>query len=178
MARIDDARNKIIQEVALSSELEHYHINTDYEKVHCPFHDDGSPSLFWSDDKKVYHCFGCGAAGTVVEFVRRMEMQQGNFLTQKEVVQQLALKYKVEIPDLDFEAIAPVKSKVVQSHQVDPKVHQKKRIERYEGQLKRLDVDTQTVGYYLVDRWYWGLAGGSETLTQLEQLFKTNKKGE
>jgi hypothetical protein len=34
----------------------------------CPFHDDTTPSFSVSQDKQVYHCFGCGASGDVIRF--------------------------------------------------------------------------------------------------------------
>ena len=39
----------------------------------CPFHDDRTPSLAVSDAKEKFNCFGCGAHGDVVDFVRLKE---------------------------------------------------------------------------------------------------------
>ncbi|MEM9316487.1 MAG: CHC2 zinc finger domain-containing protein, partial [Pseudomonadota bacterium] len=36
---------------------------------HCPFHDDKTPSLVISPKTNLYHCFGCGAAGSVIDWV-------------------------------------------------------------------------------------------------------------
>lgn len=41
----------------------------EYEGL-CPFHKEKSPSFTVSDDKGFYHCFGCGAHGDVIDFVR------------------------------------------------------------------------------------------------------------
>ncbi|MCX7950929.1 MAG: DNA primase [Clostridiales bacterium] len=38
----------------------------------CPFHNDKGPSLSVSQDKQVFHCFGCGAAGNVVGFIMKI----------------------------------------------------------------------------------------------------------
>lgn len=38
-------------------------------KIKCPFHDDSNPSCGLSIDKKIYHCWSCGASGTMVDFV-------------------------------------------------------------------------------------------------------------
>ena len=35
----------------------------------CPFHKEKSPSFTVRADPPVFHCFGCGAGGDVVEFV-------------------------------------------------------------------------------------------------------------
>lgn len=39
----------------------------------CPFHKETKPSFTVSDEKGLYHCFGCGAAGDIIRFVERME---------------------------------------------------------------------------------------------------------
>lgn len=39
----------------------------------CPFHHEKSPSFHVSADKQLFHCFGCGAGGNLVQFVMRME---------------------------------------------------------------------------------------------------------
>ena len=36
----------------------------------CPFHDDRSPSFSVSPEKQVYHCFGCGASGNILTYVK------------------------------------------------------------------------------------------------------------
>ncbi|KXG75892.1 DNA primase [Thermotalea metallivorans] len=39
----------------------------------CPFHHEKTPSFMVSDEKQLYHCFGCGEAGNVIHFVMKME---------------------------------------------------------------------------------------------------------
>ncbi len=39
----------------------------------CPFHEDHSPSMSVSEDKQIYKCFSCGAAGNVFTFVKDYE---------------------------------------------------------------------------------------------------------
>lgn len=39
----------------------------------CPFHSEKSPSCHISPDKGLFHCFGCGAGGDVVTFIRMIE---------------------------------------------------------------------------------------------------------
>lgn len=39
----------------------------------CPFHKEKSPSFHVNRDKQVFHCFGCGAGGGLMQFVMRIE---------------------------------------------------------------------------------------------------------
>lgn len=37
----------------------------------CPFHSEKTPSFVVSEQKQIFTCFGCGATGDVIEFVKR-----------------------------------------------------------------------------------------------------------
>lgn len=39
----------------------------------CPFHEDHSPSMSVSNEKQIYKCFSCGAAGNVFTFIQNYE---------------------------------------------------------------------------------------------------------
>ena len=39
----------------------------------CPFHDDKTPSCMISPSKNVYHCFGCDAKGSVIDWVMKTQ---------------------------------------------------------------------------------------------------------
>lgn len=38
----------------------------------CPFHNDKGPSMSVSQEKQLYHCFGCGASGNLVGFIMKI----------------------------------------------------------------------------------------------------------
>ncbi len=60
----------------------------------CPFHGEKTPSFSVSEDKQVYHCFGCKASGNVYSFV---QANQG--LTFPEAVEYLAKRAGLAIPE-------------------------------------------------------------------------------
>ena len=70
---------------------EHLNIHFKDGKCCCPFHNEKTPSFSVSQDKKFYHCFGCGVSGNVFDFVREMEklsfVESVEFLAKKAGVQ-------------------------------------------------------------------------------------------
>src|SRR5438270_13651252 len=39
----------------------------------CPFHDERTPAFSVNAEHRLYHCFGCGASGDAIGFVRETE---------------------------------------------------------------------------------------------------------
>ncbi|HEX9302928.1 MAG TPA: DNA primase [Thermoanaerobaculia bacterium] len=58
----------------------------------CPFHNERTPSFTVDRDKGLYHCFGCGAGGDVIHFLRQIDR-----LDFPEAVEALASRFGVEI---------------------------------------------------------------------------------
>ena len=56
----------------------------------CPFHEDKSPSLSVSPEKKIFRCFGCGTSGNAITFLRKHKN-----LPFPEAVRMLADKAKI-----------------------------------------------------------------------------------
>lgn len=65
-------------------------------KACCPFHQEKTPSFTVSQEKQIFHCFGCGAGGDVFSFV--MKHDNLNF---PEAVKQLAEKAGIALPEND-----------------------------------------------------------------------------
>lgn len=78
MARfIDDELTRIKQDVSLVRLAEAQgHVlkkqGKDYA-CRCPFHADDTPSLIISPKTNLFHCFGCGAAGSVIDWVMKTQ---------------------------------------------------------------------------------------------------------
>lgn len=61
----------------------------------CPFHKEKTPSFHIDADKQLYHCFGCGAGGSVFQFV--MNAEGLDFV---DAVKYLAERGGVRLPEL------------------------------------------------------------------------------
>jgi len=62
----------------------------------CPFHSEKTASFSVSADKQIYHCFGCGKGGGVINFV--MEIENIPF---RDAVEVLASRAGMTVPDDD-----------------------------------------------------------------------------
>jgi DNA primase len=62
-------------------------------KANCPFHGEKTPSFYVSPQKQFYHCFGCGASGSALNFL--IEHDRLSF---PEAVEDLAARAGLEVP--------------------------------------------------------------------------------
>lgn len=69
----NNEKNTLAQEQAkhlmMSEILERYYHTGKHNKVCCPFHEEKTPSFAYKEG--IFTCFGCGAKGDQVEFVRK-----------------------------------------------------------------------------------------------------------
>lgn len=82
-ARIDEV---------VSSYVTLKHAGGGSQKGLCPFHDEKTPSFNVNPSRNVYHCFGCGEGGDVINFLMKMDG-----LGFSEAVERLADKYGVQL---------------------------------------------------------------------------------
>ena len=64
----------------------------------CPFHGEKTPSFSVNADRQIYHCFGCGKGGNVINFI--MEIENLSF---PDAVQFLARRAGMEVPQDDYD---------------------------------------------------------------------------
>src|SRR3984893_3503218 len=60
----------------------------------CPFHNEKTPSFSVNAERGFFHCFGCGAGGTVFNFIMKVEG-----LSFPEAIRSLATRYGVSLPE-------------------------------------------------------------------------------
>ncbi len=60
----------------------------------CPFHNEKTPSFSVSPEKQIYHCFGCGVGGGVINFIMNIEN-----LSYPDAVRFLASRAGLTVPE-------------------------------------------------------------------------------
>jgi len=91
----ENNRDKILANTDIARLIQEYvplkRTGTNF-RANCPFHKEKTPSFFVSPAKQIFHCFGCGAGGTIIEFYQRI-----NGLTYFEAIKGLSEKYGIPI---------------------------------------------------------------------------------
>ncbi len=79
----------------------------------CPFHNENTPSFTVYPDTASYYCFGCGAGGEVINFIRNIENL--DFI---ESVKLLADRAGLKIPETDSydDAIAKLRRRIYEAN--------------------------------------------------------------
>jgi DNA primase len=79
----------------------------------CPFHDEKTPSFTVSEERGLFHCFGCGAGGTVFNFVMRVERVEF-----PEAVGQLAKRAGVALPERGSDPAAGLRERIYAANEL------------------------------------------------------------
>lgn len=79
----------------------------------CPFHNEKTPSFTVSQDKQIYHCFGCHAGGNVFNFL--MEYKKISYV---EAVLELAAEYGIPV-DYEEEKYSEQQSETEELYEIN-----------------------------------------------------------
>lgn len=74
----------------------------------CPFHNEKTPSFSVSPDKQIYHCFGCGKGGGVINFIMEIEN-----LGYPDAIRFLANRAGLAVPEDDRGASGQLRRRIV-----------------------------------------------------------------
>jgi len=102
----------------------------------CPFHSEKTPSFNVSEEKQMYHCFGCGAGGTVIQFM--MNAENYDFT---EAVKYLAERAGVSLPD--------EKSEENEKYVLKKKIYEMNKIAAKEFYKNLISEDGKNALFYL-----------------------------
>lgn len=100
----------------------------------CPFHNEKTPSFNVNPARNIYKCFGCGKAGSSVNFIMEHER-----LSYPEALRWLAKKYSIEIEetfsesDKEYEEQQKQKESLLVLHEFAQKYFSKMLFENEEG---------------------------------------------
>ena len=75
----------------------------------CPFHSEKTPSCHIYNDSQSFYCFGCGAGGDVITFIRLIEN-----LDYIEAVKFLAQRAGIPMPEDNFDRAAEEKTRLLE----------------------------------------------------------------
>ena len=79
----------------------------------CPFHDEKTASFSLNEKKQIYYCFGCGASGSVVNF-----LMQYDRLSFPEAIEEIASMQGIQVPYTDSDNSQLDNSKQIESRNV------------------------------------------------------------
>jgi len=100
MDNVEEIKSKIDVVDFVSEYIQLKRSGTSFRAI-CPFHRDNAPSFFVSQEKQIWHCFGCGKGGDIFGFL--MEMEGIDF---PEALRILAQKAGVEIQKYDRQTVS------------------------------------------------------------------------
>ena len=75
----------------------------------CPFHSEKTPSCHIYSDTQSFYCFGCGAGGSVIQFIMLME-----HLDFQESVRFLAQRAGIAMPEDSYDRTADIKQRLLE----------------------------------------------------------------
>ncbi len=100
----------------------------------CPFHNEKTPSFTVSEDKQIFHCFGCGVGGNVYKFL--MDFKGISFV---EAVQEVADIVGIKL-NLQNEAVSEQQNELEEYYEINvlaAKFFSNKLLESNEGETGR-----------------------------------------
>lgn len=99
----------------------------------CPFHGENSPSFSVSDEKQIFHCFGCGVGGNIFTFL--MEIDGVGFI---EAAEKVAEKGNVQLDIATSKGrqerqLPPEQQQMIEAHELLAKFYHHLLVNTNEG---------------------------------------------
>ncbi len=126
--------------------------NTGSFKTVCPFHQEKTPSFYVSDEKEIWHCFGCDAGGDIFSFV--MDIEGVEF---PEALRILARKAGVEIPRFNS-ARSNERQRLMTMHDLAVKYYKKVLTDSNAAASARAYLENRGIDHDLAEKFGLGFA--------------------
>lgn len=160
-SKVDAARLKLIKEIPLNKYLidhKYLYIDAMEGKINCPVHEERSPSCFFDAEKGVYHCFGCGSKGSLVEMETAMDKKTDDKANTIKTILKLSKEYNIAIPNM-FEYDTLSKPRKHKRDKFDLKKQTSKnedtlytrKLERLEESISQLSITDRLKAYRVID---------------------------
>jgi len=128
----------------------------------CPFHDDHNPSMSVSNEKAMYKCFVCGAAGNVFNFVKDYK-HISYYDAVKEVVDKVGIKVDI---DTRKPIINDKYNDLYQIYDISNKFYQN-NLNTSLGKIAKKYLDERQINDDIIKKFQIGLSFNDNKLTKL-----------
>jgi len=129
-------------------------------KALCPFHQEKTPSFMVSPSRQTFHCFGCGAGGSVFRFV--MDYEHVDFPS---AVRKLAARAGITVIEKfpaggagDEERQRELRQRLLKLHAEAAQWFHENLVKREVGQTARKYLGTRGITVEIAKRWQLGYA--------------------
>jgi DNA primase len=125
-------------------------------KAPCPFHQEKTPSFFISQEKQIWHCFGCGEGGDMFSFVMRIEGMEF-----PEAKRMLAEKAGVKLENRPSDGKSSEKRRLMEVNQLAAKMYHKILLDSPKAEAAREYVKRRELSDATVEEFMLGFAPDS-----------------
>ena len=115
----------------------------------CPFHSEKTPSFTVNPQRRMFHCFGCGAGGSVIDFVMTYER-----LEFAEAATQLAERLGIALG----RSVAPGQARALDALELARQFYRDNLLKRPEGEVARRYLRERHFGEELWEAFSLGFA--------------------
>lgn len=170
------------KKVSLSTYLQKYNFLYSQEKkmIRCPFpdHDDSSPSFSYDDEKQLFHCFGCGRSGDIVNLHYYINQIEDDRYTRVRAVKELAKTFKFTLPDFNTQKIQEEtgpKFKRINRKRKPKEEFYKEKVKGLEPKLKYINTKNRIKAYRKIDEMFLQKETAKETYLLITKLLREEK---
>ena len=136
----------------------------------CPFHGEQTPSFSVSQDKQIFHCFGCGAGGNAITFV----MDIDNLSFQEAVTKlgsRIGIELEIESQTNETKTLSKDETRMKEAHTFAMNYYHHLLLNTEEGEKALLYLEERGFSRELIEQYRigWSLPNWDALTTLLER---------